>query len=125
MMNPKFDLDARLILFAATIVDIVESLPKTIAGNHLGAQLIRCGTSPCFNYAESQSAESRNDFIHKIKIALKELRETYSCLRIIQQKKWLNEEKLAAMLNENNQLIAIFVKCIETAKKNNLPKSEK
>jgi four helix bundle protein len=119
-MRTKFDLEDRLIQFAAIIIDIAESLPPTIAGTHLASQLIRSGTAPSLNYGEAQSAESRNDFIHKMKIALKELRETSCCLRIIQSKKWLIDEKIQTVLNENNQLIAIFVKSIETAQKNKL-----
>lgn len=118
-MNRKFDLDERLIDFAATIIGISETLPKTFAGNHLAGQLVRSGTSPALNYGEAQSAESRNDFIHKMKISAKELRETYNCLRIIRKMNWYAEQKLAGVLDENNQLIAIFVKSIETAKKNN------
>lgn len=118
-MNRKFDLDERLIEFAAVIIDVSESLPKTLAGNHLAGQLVRSGTSPALNYGEAQSAESRNDFIHKMKISAKELRETFNCLRIIRKKQWYNDDKLAKLLDENNQLISIFVKSIETAKKNN------
>lgn len=118
-MNKKFDLDERLIIFASGIIDISEVLPKTFAGNHLAGQLVRSGTSPALNYGEAQSAESRNDFIHKMKIAVKELRETYNCLRIIGKKNWYPAEKLNLVLDENNQLIAIFVKSIETARKNN------
>ena len=117
-MNRKFDLDERLIDFAAVIIDISESLPKTLAGNHLAGQLVRSGTSPALNYGEAQSAESRNDFIHKMKVSAKELRETFNCLRIILKKKWYDEIKLVAVLDENNQLIAIFVKSVETARKN-------
>ena len=86
----------------------------------LSGQLVRSGTSPALNYGEAQAAESRNDFIHKMKISAKELRETYNCLRIINKKNWYAEEKLLLVLNENNQLIAIFVKSIETAKRNNI-----
>jgi four helix bundle protein len=125
LMATKFDLDGRLILFAAEIIDIVEALPKSIAANHLGAQLVRSGTAPSLNYGEAQGAESRNDFVHKMKVALKELRETYCCLRIIQHKKWLDTEKINSIVTENNQLIAIFVKSIETAQKNTLPKQMK
>jgi len=79
----KFDLEERLINFAVMIVRICES----IAANHLAGQLIRSGTSPSLNYGEAQSGESRKDFIHKIKIVLKELRETYACLKIIHRSK--------------------------------------
>jgi len=117
-MERKFDLDERVIEFASLIIDVAEKLPKTIPGNHLAGQLVRSGTAPALQYGEAQSAESRQDFIHKMKVALKELRETFNCLRIIKKKQWYNSEKLEIMLIENNQLIAIFVKSIETARKN-------
>ena len=78
----KFDLEDRLIDFAVVIINFVETLPNRKAANHLGGQLLRSGTSPTLNYGEARSAESRNDFIHKMKICLKELRESYNCLRI-------------------------------------------
>ena len=72
----KHDLEERLIDFAVTIVEIAETMPDSKAANHLAGQLLRSGTSPALNYGEAQSAESRKDFIHKIKIVLKELRES-------------------------------------------------
>ena len=74
--NDKFDLEERLINFAVRIIRAAESLPKIVVGKHIGGQIIRSGTSPAANYGEAQGAESRSDFIHKIKICLKELRET-------------------------------------------------
>jgi four helix bundle protein len=118
-MERKFDLEERLIVFASKAIDVAEALPKTFAGTHLAGQLIRCATSPCLQYGEAQGAESRNDFIHKMKISLKELREALNCLRLIKMKNWFSGPKLDSCLDENNQLISIFVKCIETAKKNN------
>jgi four helix bundle protein len=123
-MERKYDLDERLINFADMIIDISETLPKTFAGNHIAGQLVRSGTAPALNYGEAQSAESRKDFIHKMKISAKELRETFNCLKIIRKRKWYAEEKLFQVLDENNQLISIFVKSIETAKKNNYPKKD-
>lgn len=120
-MKQKFDLNERLINFAVDIINIAEELPETFAGNHIASQLVRSGTSPALNYGEAQSAESRNDFIHKMKVASKELRETYNCLSIIARKKWNQEERLKPVMDENNQLIAIFVSSIGTAKKNNQP----
>ena len=73
--NSQFDLEDRLIDFAVRVIRTAESLPKTKVGRHIAGQLVRCGTSPAANYGEAQSAESRSDFIHKIKICLKELRE--------------------------------------------------
>jgi four helix bundle protein len=72
----KYDIEERLIDFAVRIIRTAESLPKTKAGNHIPGQLTRCGTSPAPNYGEAQSAESIADFIHKMKLCLKELRET-------------------------------------------------
>jgi four helix bundle protein len=114
-----FDLDERLIQFAATIIEIGERLPNTFAGNHISCQLIRSGISPALNYGEAQGAESRKDFIHKMKISLKELKETYNCLRIIKHKNWYKEEKIVKALDENNQLISIFVTSVKTALRNN------
>ena len=117
--NGKFDLEERLIDFAVLIIEISESLNSTRAGNHIGGQLVRSGTSPDFQYGEAQSVESRNDFIHKLKILLKELRETLVALKII--KKVSLSKKMAILekaMIECNELISIFVKSIETAKKN-------
>lgn len=117
-MNKNNLLEERLIQFAAIIIEIAEKLPPGFAANHIASQLVRSGTSPALNYGEAQAAESRNDFIHKMKIALKELRETFCCLRIIQKKNWVPDQKLRPILDENNQLIAIFVKSITTALQN-------
>ena len=115
----KFDLEERLINFAVLIIEIVNDLPNTKAGNHLGGQLVRSGTAPALNYGEAQSGESRKDFIHKIKVVLKELRETFVCLKIIYRAKlYKTESKIQIALKENNELISIFVKSVETAKRN-------
>ena len=79
----KYDLEERLIEFSVLIIEIVNQMPNSKAGNHLSGQLVRSGTSVSLNYGEAQSAESRKDFIHKIKVILKELRETFVCLKII------------------------------------------
>lgn len=120
MTNTKYDLEERLIDFAVIITDIVEALPNTRLGNYIAGQLVRSGISPSLNYGEAQSAESRNDFIHKMKIILKELRESMISLKIIERKSIHNIDKTVAAKNECNQLISIFVKSIETAKKNNM-----
>lgn len=114
----KYDLEDRLIDFGSRVIDVVEALPKSVAGKHLGGQLVRSGTSPAFNYGEAQAAESRDDFIHKMKISLKELRETMVCLKLIRKRKYFSEEKLLPLLQENNELISIFVKSISTARDN-------
>lgn len=115
----KFDLEERLIQFSVLIIEIVNDMPNSKAGNHLSGQLVRSGTSVSLNYGEAQSAESRKDFIHKMKIILKELRETYVNLKIIYISKLYNiESKINEAKKENNELISIFVKSIETAQKN-------
>ncbi|MBE9510813.1 MAG: four helix bundle protein, partial [Bacteroidetes bacterium] len=89
------------------------------AGNHLSGQLVRSGTSVSLNYGEAQSTESRKDFIHKMKVILKELRETFVCLKIIHLSKlYKTEKKIIKAKKENNELISIFVKSIETTKNN-------
>jgi four helix bundle protein len=119
----KYDLEKRLIDFAVSIINIVEMLPDTRVGNHIAGQLIRCGTSPSSNYGEAQSAESRNDFIHKIKIILKELRETLVWLKIIHRKALIpRKQDLDAVLKECNELISIFVTSTKTAEKNKYTK---
>lgn len=118
MSNQKFDLEDRPVDFAADAIDVVDSLPKTRAGNHIAGQLIRSGTSPAPNYGEAQSAESRKDFIHKMKVSMKELRETMVWLKIIRRKKMIPEDQIGPVFEECNQLISIFVKSIQTAQEN-------
>ena len=118
--NKKYDLEERLINFALLIIDIVEQLPGSRAGNHISGQLLRSGTSPALNYGEAQVAESRNDFIHKMKICLKELKESNICLQIVKRKPLIVDfPKLDLCISECRELISIFVKSIETAKENN------
>jgi four helix bundle protein len=113
-----FDLEDRLIDFTIRIIRTAESLPKTKVGNHIAGQLIRCGTSPAPNYGEAQSAESRSDFIHKMKVCLKELRETRVWLLMIVRGNLIKQvSKLEPLIKENNELISIFVTSVETARK--------
>jgi four helix bundle protein len=116
----KYDLEERLIDFAIVISDIVDDLPATRLDNYISAQLVRSGCSPALNYGEAQSAESRNDFIHKMKIILKELRESLISIKIIEKKSLYDQKRVLPAKDECNQLIAIFVKSIETAKRNNI-----
>ncbi len=112
----QFDLEERLIDFAVRIIRTAESLPKTRAGNHITGQLIRCGTSPAPNYGEAQSAESRSDFIHKMKVSLKELRETRIWLLMIVKADLIKPiSNLEPLISENNELISIFVTSVKTA----------
>jgi four helix bundle protein len=115
----KYDLEERLIKFSVLIIEIINEMPNSKAGNHLAGQLVRSGTSVSLNYGEAQSAESRKDFIHKMKVILKELRETFVCLKIIHLcKLYKAENKIIKAKKENNELISIFVKSIDTAKRN-------
>ncbi len=112
-------MEERLIDFSVLIIEIVNEMPNTLAGNHLSGQLVRSGTSVSLNYGEAQGGESRRDFIHKMKIVLKELRETYVCLKIILKSKlYRSKEKILKAIDENNELISIFVRSVETAGNN-------
>ena len=116
--DKTYDLEERLIDFAVRIIRMAESLPKTKVVNHITGQLIRCGTSPAPNYWEAQSAESRADFIHKMKVCLKELRETRVWLLMIVRANLIKPvSKLDSLIQENNELISIFVTSIRTAKR--------
>ena len=116
MKTTKYDLEERLIEFGSRTVDVAESLPQTPAGKHFGSQLVRSGTAPALNYGEAQAAESRPDFIHKMKVALKELRETKVNLKFILKRNYFQEDRLLSLVKENDELIAIFIKSISTAK---------
>ncbi|MBI2967425.1 MAG: four helix bundle protein [Bacteroidetes bacterium] len=116
--NKKYDLEERLVKFAVRMMEIAEILPKTKSGNHISGQLVRCGTSPAFNYGEVQAAESPDDFIHKMRVVLKELRETGVCLKIIILKPLMKQDVIISDVKECNELIAIFTKSIETATSN-------
>ena len=118
MKEKAFDLEARLITMAVRIIRLAESLPRTPAGNHIRSQLLRSGTSPAPNYGEAQSAESRSDFTHKLKVVLKELRETRVWLLIIRQAALIKPATaLDGLLQETNELISIFVASLKTAEK--------
>lgn len=108
-------LEDRLVDFAVRILNMTEALPRTEVGAHITNQILRSGTAPAAHYGEAQSAESKKDFSHKLKIAVKELRETNVWLKIISRKPLLPSTKLNPLLNECDQLIAIFSKSIKTA----------
>ena len=115
--SKRYDLEERLIDFAVKILDTGELLPQNFAAKHLGGQLVRSGTSPALNYGEAQAAESKADFLHKMKICLKELRESQICLKIIAKKKYINDTNCQPVLKKCAELVAIFTKSIETASK--------
>jgi four helix bundle protein len=114
----KYDLENRLLEYSAKIIKIVEELPQSRVGNHVAGQLLRAGTSPYANHGEAQSAESSNDFIHKMRICLKELRESMRWLRLILRIQLVKgHERLTEMVQETEELIKIFVVSIRTANK--------
>jgi four helix bundle protein len=114
----QFDLEDRLLEFSARIIRLVDALPKARAANHLAGQLLRSGTSPSGNHGEVEAAESRKDFVHKLKICLKELKETPRWLRLATKSAMVPDAKLIAILNETEELIRIFFSSIRTAERN-------
>ncbi len=114
--KPRFDLESRLLEFSARIIRLV--LPNTRAANHLAGQLPRCGTSPYGNHREVEAAESRKDFVHKLKVCLKELKETRRWLRLACKSSIISPAKTDAILNETEELFKIFFSSIRTAEKN-------
>ena len=119
MEKRKFDLEDRFVDFTCRMIDVVETLPNTRAGNYIAGQLIRSCHSPTFNYGEVQGAESRNDFIHKMGVVSKELKECRTALKIVIKKEMIKPvSKLDSILKETEELIAIVAKGIDTATNN-------
>jgi four helix bundle protein len=113
-------LENRLIDFAVRILKVASALPKSAAGKHLAGQLLRCGTAAGPNYAEARGSESAADFVHKLKIALKELNECHLWLRMICKAEMLKSKLLDPLLEENRQLCRILNASARTAKSNAL-----
>jgi len=117
MQTRKYDLEERLVDFTCRMIDVVEALPATRAGNYISGQLIRSCHSPAFNYGDAQGAESIRDFVHKMGIILKELKECRVALKIIQKKEMIKPVlKLEPIFRETEELVAIVAKSIITAK---------
>ena len=116
--KPAYDLEGRLLNFGARIIVLTRSLTGDYAERHIGNQLLRSGTAPLSHHGEAQAAESPADFIHKLRLALKELRETERWLKLIERAAIISKiEKLNPLLNETDELIRIFVTSISTAEK--------
>jgi four helix bundle protein len=114
-----FDLEERLLELSSWVIRLADALHGSRAGNHVAGQLLRSGTAPLPNHGEAESAESQNDFVHKLKICLKELRETRRWLRLIQRVPLLDKpEKVDPLLSETEELTRIFVASIRTATAN-------
>jgi four helix bundle protein len=114
----KFDLEDRMLEFTARLIKMVDALPTSRAGNHIAGQLLRCGTSPFANHGEVQAAESRKDFIHKLGICLKELKEIKRWIRLIARLELIPIKRVRALLIETEELIRIFSASIRTAERN-------
>ncbi len=116
-MTPQ-ELEDRLIAFAVSIVRITEKMSNSYASRYYANQLLRSGASPALNYGEARSAKSTKDFIHKVNIIIKELRESFICLKIIEQTNLHSEMSvIQSAKSECNELISIFVASVNTAKK--------
>lgn len=109
-------LEERLIDFAVRIIKLAASLPKTAAARHVAGQILRSGTSPAPNYGEARGAESHADFIHKLRIVVKELNETAIWLRIIDRSGILRSDLLVALVAENCELCKIFTASLTTGR---------
>jgi four helix bundle protein len=116
----KYDLEDRLVRFACMCLKICQLLPNTKAGSNLEYQLSKSSTAIALVYGEAQATESRTDFVHKVKIVLKEIRETRVNLKIIREMPLVTEDILEKTFCESNELMAIFLQSIKTAQKNNI-----
>jgi four helix bundle protein len=115
-MEKQRKLDERLLEYGVRIIKLVESLPKTLVGRRIGDQLLRSGTSAGANYEEAQGAESKEDFIHKLQVALKELRESNYWLRLLAKSGKVPSNRMQSLLDESTHLRAMLSKAVATAK---------
>lgn len=119
MNDPKHDLEERLLNFSVRVIRVTESMKPTRAGNHIADQLLRAGTSPYENHGEAEGAESRSDFIHKLRICFKELRETRGWLKLVQRATLVeNPTLLVGLIAEADELVRIIASSISTAVRN-------
>jgi four helix bundle protein len=123
--SKKYDLEERLLEYAASIIRLVEEVAKTKAGNHVGGQFLRSGTSPYLNHGEAEASESPRDFVHKMRVCLKELRETKRALRLTKTVPLVQSPAAVdPLLAETEELIKIFFASIRTASKNVVSESQ-
>jgi four helix bundle protein len=116
------DLEKRLLLFAVRVMKVCDGLPPTVDGRHIAQQLLRAGTAGAPNYAEGRSAESKRDFVHKLRIALKELNETRIWLTMLAMSEMVTETRLTDLQAECEELCKILYASIQTAQKSQQPK---
>ncbi len=117
-MPKKYDLEERLLDYASRIISMAGAMPRNRAANHIADQLIRSGTSAYGNHAEAEGAESRDDFIHKMRVCHKELRESRRWMKLVQRANFLPATTLEALLSEADELVLIFASSIRTAQRN-------
>ena len=118
MKSKADEIEGRLVQFAVNIVKLSSQLPQTVQAKHIATQVLRSGTAPAPNYGEARSAESRADFIHKLKIAVKELNETSIWLRVLQGSFEIDADLMGRLIAENTELCKILVASIQTARRN-------
>ena len=116
--NPRFNLEDRLLEFSARIIRLVDALPNTRTANHVGGQILRSGTSPYGNHGEVEAADSRKDFVHKLRVSLKELKETKRWRCLIKKSEMVPEKNMLPILEETEELIRIVLASVRTAEKN-------
>lgn len=116
MTYENHDLSDRLLAYGGRVIRLVESLPNSLVGRRVGDQLLRSGMSAGANYEEARGAESKDDFVHKLQIALKEMRESNYWLRLLVTSEKVSAERVSSLLDESNQLRAILSKAVATAK---------
>lgn len=123
----RYDLPDRMDMFAARIVKYVDRMPTTMAGKYYAGQLLRSGGSPALQYGEATGAESTDDFVHKLKVALKELKESRSNLKIqgLSELMSTSDKDHQWLTKECAELIAIIAKSITTARKNQSDRAKK
>lgn len=115
------NLENRLINFAVAGINLTDHLPQSFAASHLSRQLIRSSTSTALNYGEAQASESRADFIHKMKVVLKELKESFVCLKILTEMGYFEKNRINPILQECNELVAIFITSLKTVQQKKTP----
>lgn len=108
------DLKLRTKNFSILIMNLVEKLPNSIAGKTISYQIIRSGTSVGANYRAVCRARSDREFISKMNIVLEEADETMFWLELIIDRKWFDDNEVSNLLDEGNQLTAIFVSSLKT-----------
>jgi four helix bundle protein len=111
-----YDLEDRLLEYAVRIIRVTEAMKRSAAGLHIADQLLRSGTSPYGNHGEAEGAESREDFVHKLRVCFKELRESRRWLKLVQRAELIEKpELLRTLINEADELVKIFGQSIQTA----------